>query len=94
MKLNDIVETLKANGFVKRDGRKGEFVHPEVADFFLDLYYDGESDEIEIVYLRNYACFTVSQIKAFMIEHESDGINFEIRLNDIGSMIHLFCAFN
>lgn len=94
MKLDTIAKKLKANGFVECEDIKGRLVHPENTDFVAGLYYDDECDEIIIGDLGNYASFPVSSIKSFMIIPKLDGIKIEIWLNDNGSEIHLFCAFD
>ena len=40
MELNDIVEILKANGFVESEKSKRRLVHPEARDFIVELYYN------------------------------------------------------
>ena len=46
MELNDIVETLKANGFVESEKSKRRLVHPAARDFIVELYCNEEYDEI------------------------------------------------
>ena len=93
MKLNDIIETLKANGFVESEDKEGRMVHPENTDFIVELYYDKECDEIEIGNFRNYASLPASAISSFMTESDDHGINVKILLNN-DSVINLFCAFD
>lgn len=93
MQLNDIVETLKGNGFAESEKSKRRMVHPENTDFIIELYNDKECDEIEIGDFRNYASLPVSEISSFTTEAEYYGINVKIGLaND--SVINLFCAFD
>lgn len=93
MKLNDIIETLKGNGFVESEKSKKRMVHPENTDFIIELYDDKECDEIEIGDFRNYASLPASEISSFTTEAEYYGINVKITLiND--SVINLCCAFD
>ncbi len=92
MKLNDIVETLKGNGFVEREKSKRRMVHPENTDFIIELYNDKECDEIEIGDFRNYASLPVSEISSFTTEAEYYGIRVNIALGN-DSVISLFCCF-
>lgn len=92
MKLNDIVEILKAIGFVESEKSKRRMVHPESRDFIVELYYDKEHDEIEIGDFRNYASLSASAISSFTTESDEDGIRVNIVLTD-DSVISLFCYF-
>lgn len=92
MELSDIVETLKANGFVESKKSKSRLIHPESRDFIVELFYDGEYDEIELGDFRNYASLPVSVIDSFATESDDYGIRVNIAL-DNDSVISLFCCF-
>ena len=94
MKLNDIVETLKGNGFAESEKSKRRMVHPENTDFIIELYDDKECDEIQIGDLYNSASFPVSSIRSFRITPNPEGIYFNIKLDIVDCEINLFCYFN
>lgn len=92
MELNDIVETLKAKGFVESEKSRRRLVHPEARDFIVELYYNEEYDEIQIGDFRNYAALPAPAIASFTTESDDYGIRFNIDLTD-DSVISLFCSF-
>lgn len=92
MELNDIVETLKANGFVESEKSKRRLVHPEARDFIVELYYGEEYDEIQIGDFRNYAALPASVVASFTTESDDYGVRINIALTD-DSVISLFCSF-
>ena len=92
MELNDIVETLKANGFVKSEKSKRRLVRPEARDFIVELYYGEEYDEIQIGDFRNYASLPASAISSLTTESDDYGLRVNIVLTD-DSVISLFCSF-
>ena len=92
MKLNDIVETLKGNGFVESD-YSSRMVHPQNACFFVDIHHYNECDWIKIGDRLNCASLPISSINSFMIYPGSDGIRFEIKFSNIDIEMHLFCEF-
>ena len=92
MELNDIVETLKANGFVENEKSKRRLVHPEARDFIIELYCNEEYDEIQIGDFRNYAALPTPAISSFTTESDDYGVRINIALTD-DSVISLFCSF-
>lgn len=92
MELSDIVETLKANGFVESKKSKSRLIHPESRDFVVELFYDEEYGEIELGDFRNYASLPASTISSFTTESDDYGIRVNIAL-DNDSVISLFCCF-
>lgn len=92
MKLEDIVQKLKINGFVESNF-SSRMVHPKNACFVVALCYYNECDWIEIGDRLNCASLPVSSISSFMIYPGSDGIRFEIKLYNIDIEMHLFCEF-
>ena len=92
MELNDIVETLKANGFVESEKSKRRLARPEARDFIVELYYNEEYDEIQIGDFRNYAALPTPAISSFTTESDDYGVHINIALTD-DSVISLFCSF-
>lgn len=92
MELNDIVETLKANGFVESERSKRRLVHPEARDFIVELYYNEEYDEIQIGDFRNYAALPAPAISSLTTESDDHGLRVSIVLTG-DSVISLFCSF-
>lgn len=92
MELNDIVETLKANGFVESEKSKRRLARPEARDFIVELYYGEEYDEIQIGDFRNYASLPASAISSLTTESDDYGLRVNIVLTD-DSVISLFCSF-
>ena len=92
MELNDIVETLKASGFVESEKSKRRLVHPKARDFIVELYLSEEYDEIQIGDFRNYATLSAPAIASFTTESDDYGLRVNIVLTD-DSVISLFCSF-